>query len=88
MDLTEGPYAAVNVQRGAALVCTFKADLVSMLKSRQEAAEDIRGGPAHVASPEQVSLRTQDAAVWNLRKRWARTARNVTPSGQTPSARM
>lgn len=88
MDLTEGPWAAVNVQLGAALACTFEADLVSMLKSRQEAAEDIRGGSAHVASPEQVSLRTQDAALWNLRKQWARTARNVTPSGQTPSARM
>lgn len=77
MDLTEGP---VNVQVGAAPVCTFEADLLSMLKSRQEAAEDIRGGSAHVASPDQVSLRTQDAVLWNLR--------TVTPSGQTPSARM
>lgn len=91
MDLTEGPCAPVKVQVRAALVCTLEAELLSkssMLKSGQEASEDFRGGSAHVAWPEQVSLTTQDAALWKLRKRWARTARNITPSGQAPSARM
>lgn len=62
----------MSIQVRAALVCILEAAFLSLLKSRQEAAEDVRAGSAHVASPEQVALRTQDAALWKLRKRWAR----------------
>lgn len=62
----------MSIQVRAALVCTLEAAFLSLLKGRQEAVEDGRAGSARVASPEQVALRTQDAAPWKLRKRWAR----------------
>lgn len=53
-------------------MCTLEAALLSTLKSRQQVGEDSKGGSARVASPEQTVPRTQDAALWKLRKQWTR----------------
>lgn len=72
MDLTEGWCVPGSIQVRAALVCTLEAALLSTLKSRQEVGEDSKGESARVASPEQAVPRTQDVALWKLRKQWTR----------------